>query len=120
MDIDRILNYYQQLRQQKEGIEQRHKEELAPIKEKMAKCEAALQKLMLDYNLSNLKGQHGTAYLTTQASVSTRDKESLLQWARDNERWDALDIRPNKTVAQQEELPGVNVTTSKKVNIRRN
>ncbi|MFW6061672.1 MAG: hypothetical protein ACOC93_02585 [Planctomycetota bacterium] len=119
MDVDRFIEYYTSLRQQKEDLEQRHKEELAPLKEKMAKVEAALQKVMNENNLTNLKGQHGTAYLSTQASVRTRDKDELLQWARGNERWDALDIKPNKTVAQQEDLPGVDVSLSYKVNVRK-
>jgi len=118
MDVDRLISYYQDLRKQKEELEERHKEELAPVKEKMGKVEAALQKLMNDQNVKNIKGQHGTAYVTTQASVRTRDKDSLLEWAKENDRWDALDIKPNKTVAQQEELPGADVSLSYKVNIR--
>jgi len=118
METGKFINFYIRLRAEKEAIEKRHKEELAPIKEKMQTIEAALQKIMQDQGLKNLRSDRGTAYLANVANVKVSDKEALINFVKSHGRWDALDIKANKTVAQEEEIPGVEVTRGVKTNIR--
>jgi len=118
METGKFINWYLRLRAEKEAIEERHKEELAPIKEKMRTIEVALQKIMQDQGLKNLRSDQGTAYLVNVANVKIINKEELIKFVKEQDRWDVLDIRANKTAAQDEEIPGVEVTRGVKTNIR--
>lgn len=113
-----FIAWYIRLREQKADLEERHKQELAPIKEKMKKIEAALQKIMQEQGTKQMKSAEGTAYLQTVSSVKVSDWDSALAWIRENERWDALERRINKTIAVEEEVPGTHVTQAVKTNIR--
>jgi hypothetical protein len=118
METGKFINWYIRLRAEKEATEKRHKEELAPIKEKMQTIEVALQKIMQEQGLKNLRSDQGTAYLANVANVKVTRKEDLINFVKEYDRWDVLDIRANKTAAQEEEIPGVEVTRGIKVNIR--
>jgi hypothetical protein len=52
------------------------------------------------------------------ANVKIINKEELIKFVKEQDRWDVLDIRANKTAAQDEEIPGVEVTRGVKTNIR--
>lgn len=118
MDTGDIIRHYIKWRDKKKEIEERHKEELAPLKDKMEKAEAALQKIMLDQGVKQVKGSAGTAYLTEQVSTKVSDWEETLEWVKNQNRFDVLDRRVNKTAAQEEEIPGVEVSRRIKVNVR--
>lgn len=118
METGKIIKWYIRLRDQKKELEEKHKQELAPIKEKMELAEAALQKIMQDQGLTNLKTNGGTAYVVTEVQPKVVDWESTLEWIRKNSRWDVLERRVNKTQAKEEEIPGVQKTIRKKVNVR--
>ena len=118
MDTGDIIRHYIKWRDQKKEIEERHKAELAPLKEKMEKAEAALQKIMLDSGLKQLKSTAGTAYIAEQVSTKVFDWEKTLEWVREHNRYDVLERRVNKTIAQEEDIPGVEVSKRLKTNVR--
>lgn len=113
-----FIEWYLRLRKQKADMEERHKQELAPIQEKMRLIEAALQKTMLDQGTKQMKSGAGTAYLQTVANVKVVDWDTALTWIKENDRWDALERRINKTIAVEEDVPGVQVVRSVKTTIR--
>lgn len=117
-DVGKLINWYIKLRDEKKEIEERHKQELQPYKEKMEKIEAALLKQMQEQGVKNFKSQGGTAYVTTTYSVSVADREELMNFVKENDRWDVLDIKANKSVASKENIPGTKVQPYQKVNIR--
>lgn len=119
--VEKILAAYIGWRDQKAEIEARHKEELAPLKDKMQMAEAALQKMMLDQDVSQLKKKGvGTAYLQEFVSAKVDDWDAVLEHVKTADRWDLLERRVNKTaVLDGDEVPGVTVSKSLKVNVRR-
>jgi hypothetical protein len=121
MNLSTIIDHYIKLRDTKSDMEERHKDELAPIKEQMELVEAALQKHMQDLGLQNLKAGNGTAYLAETTSAKVMDWETTLNWITANQRWDMLERRVNKTAVMEEEdgVPGVQVTRIVKTHVRR-
>ena len=66
----------------------------------------------------------GTAYIRVVTSMTTEDRDELLKWALKNKELGALDIRPNKTIINEkldkgEVVPGVKITQTRLVGIRR-
>lgn len=119
--VEKIIGFYIGLRDEKAEIEARHKEELAQIKENMQMAEAALHKLMLDQDVTQLKKKGvGTAFLQEFVSAKVDDWDTVLEYIKEQGRWDLLERRVNKTaVLDGDEVPGITIAKSLKVNIRR-
>lgn len=120
MNIDALVAHYVALRDTKEALQQQHKDELAPLNADMQKLEQALQVLMQQSDVQSFKTKHGTAYTSVVANAKVVDFEATLAFIRDNERYDLLERRVNKTLVQEiGEVPGVELTRTIKVNVRR-
>ena len=125
MNIDDVIRGYVKLRDEKESLEKRHKEELAPIREKMQKIEAWLQDQLQQQGLTNFKGASGTAFLQEATSATVADWEETLNYIRNNDAWELLEHRVSKTVEQDfieakgSIPPGVNYKRETVVRIRR-
>lgn len=114
-----LIRLYIKLREEKKDLEDKHRQELAPLNEKMRKIEAGLHKIMNDNDLTQLKTKGGTAYVNRGYSVSVQNKQEFLDWVKDNEEWDALDVRANKpAVVEKGGVPGVKINSFYKTNIR--
>jgi hypothetical protein len=67
----------------------------------------------------------GVAYRTTRTSTSVADFEALLGHVKENEAWELIERRVNKTAVQEfvEEHgdlpPGVNMSSVQQINFRR-
>ena len=125
VDIDRVIEKYIELRDHKEELEKRHKEELAPIKEQMQTLAAYLQRTMQEQGVNQMKGAHGTVFVQTKSAVKSSQWQDTLDWLIANERWELLEKRLNKTQALQlideegVEIPGVEVTRWIEPQVRR-
>lgn len=126
MQTDEVIAGYLKLRERKEALAQRHKEEIAPLNEQLFRLEGWLQKQLVEQGLQNFKGKSGTAFLQTVTSVTVEDREAMLNWIRENNMWDFLESRVSKTVTQEylatsggEVPPGLNVKSEIEVRIRR-
>ena len=108
MDMARVIEGYLALRTQKEGMAKRHKEEAAPINEKIERLEAYLMKHLTEQGTTSLacKGI-GTAFLETKTDASV------------------LERRVSKTVvkdfveSQGSPPPGVSITRETVVRVRK-
>ncbi len=120
MNVDALIEHYVRLRDAKDAMAARHKEELAPLNRDMDLLEQALKKLMETQNVKSFKSAHGTAYTSELASAKVVDFDAALAYVRTNDRYDLLERRVNKTVVQEiGDVPGVELTRTLKVNIRR-
>ncbi len=122
---DKFIAAYLTLRARKAELEARHKEEIKAITEPMEKIEAALQKIMLEVGVKALPSTAGTAYLSSLTSVTVDDWDQYLEFVRENEAWEFLEKRANKTSVEQYAAahanaapPGVNLTERIRVNVR--
>lgn len=121
-----VIAAFLKLRRQKEEIVSRHKDELAPINEKMGKLENYMLDLLNKAGVDSMafKGV-GTMFKKNTQSVTVDDWEATLGWIRAHEAWEFLERRVSKTVVQEyseaqgEVPPGVKVTNDIVVQVRK-
>lgn len=120
MNVDRLVEHYVGLRDAKAALAEKHREEIAPLDADMAAVERALLVLMQEQHVSQFKSPAGTAFKKEVTGVRVVDFEAALDFVRENERWDLLERRINKTaLADVGEVPGVELTRLIVVQIRR-
>lgn len=123
--VDEVVAAYIQLRDCKEQITRKHKEELAPINEKMGKIEAWLQRHLQTEGVESMKTKAGTAFLQTASSATVRSWPETLAWVKANDEWSFLEARVNKTAvkdfieSQGEIPPGVDYKETIVTRVRR-
>lgn len=121
-----VIAAYLQLREQRDGVVKRHKEELAPFNDKMTKLETFMLDLLNKAGVDSMafKGV-GTMFKKTTQSTKVADWDAVLGWIRANEAWEFLERRVAKSVVQEYSEstgsipPGVEVTTDTVVQIRK-
>jgi len=122
---DEIVAAFIKLRDKKEALEARHKEELKPIREQMDTLATALLTIMQAVGTTELKGDAGTAFQTLKTSATVEDKEAFRLFCRDNDLWELADIRASKLAVEQyktehnELPPGIKWSSMYDVNVRR-
>lgn len=98
--VDAVVAAYIKLRDSKEQLARKHKDELAPITEQMARLESWLQKHLLDAGVESMKTRAGTAFLQTATSATVRDWAATLDWIKDRDEWSFLEARVNKSAVK--------------------
>jgi len=125
MKIDELIQKYLKLREAKQEKEAEHKAELKPITNAMTKIEQMLLSEFSETGQESAKTAFGTAYVSTRTSAKVANRDEFLEFVTREGAWSFLESRVNKTavdeyMAEHEELPpGVDVTRSMTVNIRR-
>lgn len=120
-----LISKYIAIRDKKKEIQERHKEELAPLNTALQKLEDYFQKTMDANGLENLKAGGGTAYKAVVNSVTVADWDAFREYVEQNGCWHMLDKRANKTAVMEvvedtgELPPGLNLQRSVKINVRR-
>lgn len=123
--VDDVIAGYISLRDQKEATVKKHKEELAPLNDKMNKVAAWLQKQLVEQGLQNFKGRSGVAFLQTDTSVKVEDFDGFFDWVVANNARVFMEKRAAKTVVQEyvaehgEVPPGLNITSEVVVHVRK-
>lgn len=98
--------------------------ETARMKAALGKIEAVFEKQLLDSGAESIKTEHGTFYTKTRSSASLSDREAFYKFAVDTDNLYAVDMKANakavrELLEQGIEVPGVNYSESKVVNVRR-
>jgi len=123
--VDAVIKKYMKLRSQKEAVEAETKQRVDDIKTAMAKLEAWLKTKLDADGLTSFKSQYGTAFLTTTDFASVENWDATLDFIREQEAYDMLEKRVNKTAvrgyieATNEVPPGVKYGTKLGINIRK-
>lgn len=123
--FDLVVSGFIKLRDEKKKIEQRHKEELAPIKEHMAKLESWCQRELHRMDAKSCKTEHGTVFTQEVSSVTVKDWESTLPFIIENGLTDMLVQRVNMSAVRdfiesfKKVPPGVDIQTAEVVRFRR-
>ena len=124
-NIEKAVEAYRSLRDQKETIKERHKDELGPIHKKMYELETWLLTALNDQGADSIKTPNGTVYKSTTRKAKVVDWDACLASIKEHDLWHLLERRVSKTaVAEYVEVegiapPGVEVTTDIRVNIRK-
>lgn len=123
--IDGLVERYLALRDKKAQYKAEYDAKVEAIDLAMTKVENYLLKLMQDLGVESIRTAGGTPYISRRSSASVSDWESFLAFVRQNDSWEMLERRANKTVVQQwrEEHndlpPGLNWREERVVNIKR-
>jgi hypothetical protein len=98
VNIDEVIAAYVKLRDAKEELQRKHKEELIPVRQKMDRIESWLQNELQKQSLQSFKGDAGTAFLQEETSATVADWDATLAYIRENDKWELLEKRVSKTV----------------------
>ena len=125
MNWDYYTNAFVQLRDKKKAIQDRHKEELAPINAVMDKLEARFLQNLLATGQDSAASASGTVYITTKRSASLADAAAFMAYVIESDNFDLLDRKANVKAVEDHIAkfgnapPGVNYTETAEVGIRR-
>jgi hypothetical protein len=125
MKLDEIVGRYVALRDKKEEIAKRQKDELRPYNEALDKIEAALLNYFNQSGSDSCKTTAGTAFTSTRTSATVADRETFFDWVLEHNALDMLESRCNKTAVEQyldsagELPPGINRRVEKTVCVHR-
>lgn len=113
-DLEELSRRFLALRDRKDEIQARHKQELKPYNEAMAKLEAYFLEVLQDSGLQSMSTKSATIFVGTSTSVTVAEWEKTLPFIIENERWELLNKAVNKTIVNEmleegEEVPGVTV-----------
>lgn len=123
--MDQVVAAYLQLKQQKEQMVKRHKEELAPLTDKLNKLLAWCHAQLLSQGQKNARVDSGTTFLQTDVSVTVDDWDTVIAFIKENDLWPMLEKRVSKGVVQEyiestgEVPPGVKVSSEISCHIRK-
>lgn len=123
--MDQVIAAYLELREKKEKIVKRHKEELAPYTDKLNKLLAWTHQQLQSQGQKNARVDSGTAFLQTDTSVTVEDWDAVWEFVVANGLKAMLERRVSKGVVQEyiestgEIPPGVKVTSEISCHIRK-
>jgi len=123
--VDEVVRGYIKLRDRKNEMKREQAEALRPITEKMTLLENWLLRDLQTRKVESQKTKEGTAYVSTVAAATVKDRDALFDFIIKNEMWDLLENRVSKSVVKDyleetgEVVPGVNYQETKVVRIRR-
>ena len=122
--VDAAVGAYVKLRDHKKKIQDRHKEELAPINGKMEALENWLLKQLNDQQAQSIKTGSGTVFKHTRTAAKVEDWDATLDFIITNQLWHILERRVSKTAVEElaeenQVVPGVAITRDTVAQIRR-
>lgn len=126
VDISKRIDQYIMVRDKIREAEERHDQELKPMKQIKEMLESALMAHLIATGVDSVavKGC-GTAYKTTKKSASLADAAAFRRFVIGSEAWDLIDWKANVSAVeaflteQQQLPPGVNFSQRDVVGVRK-
>lgn len=125
LPINDLVRKYIKLRDKRASIVDGIKPVVAQIDEVMATVEATILQHFQATGMESVRTANGTAYKSTRTSAKVRDWDALITFIKEEEAWEFLDKRVNKTAVQEfreansDLPPGVDWSEELTINIRR-
>lgn len=126
LDDGSLLKLFIGLRDRRAQRKAAYDEDDASDKDKQNKIEIEFLRRFQERGIDNVSARDvGTAYKSTRASATVADWEAVLDHVRENDAWELLERRVNKTAVEQFKSvdgdlpPGVNWSETQVVNFRR-
>lgn len=126
LDDVSLLRLFIALRDRRAQRKAAYDEDDAGDKDKQNKIEIEFLRRFQDRGIDNVSARDvGTAYKSTRASATVADWDAVLDFVQENEAWEMLERRVNKTAVEQYKSvegdlpPGVNWSETQVVNFRR-
>lgn len=123
--VDKVVKAYIKLRNEKDAIMEKAKQECEEISANLDKLELWLRERSVEQGVDSFKTPHGTAFIVEKDYASVSDWPALLAWVRENEAFDVLTRGVSKTVVREyiqennTQPPGVNYGVKREVQVRK-
>lgn len=125
MKLSELVAKYIELRDKKYELKHQYEFKAAQLDETLSKIEAKLLQVFDSAGMDSVKTEFGTAYASTRSTASVADKETFMNFIKENEEWSLMEVRAAKLAIEQYKTangdlpPGVNYREERVVNIRR-
>ncbi len=126
MTIKELIQKYVELRYKKSQLQDRHKEEVAPFNEMLAKLESVFMTEMDKGDVDSVSARGvGTIYRSIRANATVADFDLLKAYVLEHDAWELLQARVSAPAVEAhledtgELPPGVNITRIMKINVRK-
>lgn len=120
MNTEQLISAYIKLRDAKQELTAKHREELAPYNERLGKIEGIIQLKLQEDGLSSFKTKSGTAFTSTKTSYKIDSLEEVWEYAKENNLPELFERKLNNSVASEiGEVPGAVRETFLKIMVRR-
>lgn len=126
MNYEQAAERYTSVRDEIDAMEREHKAKKAALKEKLVALENWFTARAQEDGLESIKTPLGTCYWSTHQSATVASREDFFSYCKEHDAWDLVESRASKTAvrshveAHGEIPPGVNYSTVKVFNFRRN
>jgi hypothetical protein len=123
--LNAVIGKYIALRDRRDEINRKAKEDVAKINEKLEAIEGKLMGVMDGLGMESIKSDKGTAYVSTTTRASVADWDATLAFIKRRRLWNMLEQRVSKKAVEEyieakgDVPPGVDVSTMRKLNVRR-
>ena len=113
--IQEAIGFLRKCKEEKAAKEAAFKEAMAPINANIAKLESAILN----------KTESGTAYRSTRVKISCPDKAAFMDFVKDNNMFELLEVRPLKSAVEEYKAgrgvlpPGVDYNEEITLNFRK-
>jgi hypothetical protein len=113
------------MRDKKYELKHQYEFKAAQLDEMLGKIESKLLQVFDSAGMDSVKTEFGTAYATTRSTASVADKETFMNFIKENEEWSLMEVRAAKLAIEQYKTangdlpPGINFREERVVNIRR-
>lgn len=121
----KLVEIYIDLRDRRAKRKAAFENEDADDKGKQEKIEGMLLQRFAAEGIDSVKSPAGTAYTSTRTSATVADGQVFFDFCRENDMWDLVDKRANKTAVaayrnENDDIPpGINWSECLVVNVRR-
>jgi hypothetical protein len=125
MKLSDLVAKYVELRDKKYELKHQYDFKAAQLDEVLGKIESKLLQVFDSAGMDSVKTEFGTAYASTRSTASVADKETFMNFIKENEEWSLMEVRAAKLAIEQYKdangdlPPGVNYREERVVNIRR-
>jgi hypothetical protein len=123
--IEQLIDRYVKLRDRKAAMKAEYDLSVAKIDEAMTKVENFILGHLNTNGIDSVGAPAGTAFKATMTSATVADRDAFMGYVRNNEAFNLLDVRANKTAviefreANNDLPPGINWREEAVVRIRR-
>lgn len=123
--MEELVEKYIQLRDAKSQLKSKYDAKVAKLETAMEKIEALILMDFDEQGIESMRTKAGTAYKQTRASAGVADWDMVRDFIVDNELWNMLERRVNKSAVEQYKdahgdlPPGINWREEVVINVRR-
>jgi hypothetical protein len=125
-DINAVVEHYITLRDHKSKLDAEHKARVAELDAQMKNAEAFLLNHLNESGLDRVGVGAGTVFVQVKTMPSIKDKGALIDFIKQTGNVELLQARVSSTAVKEymehndnQLPPGVDVTTSREVTVRR-